>query len=98
MNFVRTISTFSAVAGSTMAMSTWAAIDAQHDSHHPATTATVLIAQATPTAPGLSTMGRMGPGARGGKPGDDRNADAKAEAPSPKALDIHAMARPVVRL
>ena len=67
MNFVRTISIFSAVAATTMAMSAWAASDAQHDSHHPASSATVLVAQATPTTPGKG-MG-MGMGGMGAMPG-----------------------------
>jgi hypothetical protein len=59
MNFVRTISIFSAVAATTMAMSTWAASDAQHDSHHPAATATVQVAQASAATPGMG-MGKGG--------------------------------------
>ena len=61
MNFVRTVSIFSAVAATTMAMPTWAASDAQHDSHHPTTTETVLVAQATTTAAGMGKgMGKGG--------------------------------------
>jgi hypothetical protein len=70
MNFVRTISILSAVAATTMAMPTWAASDAQHDSHHPATNATVLVAQATPSAPGMGKgMGMGGMGGMGAMPG-----------------------------
>ena len=57
MNFVRTISIFSAVAASTMAASVWAAGNEQHDSHHPAATATTLVAQAAPTTPGIGMAG-----------------------------------------
>ncbi len=67
MNFFRTISIFSAVAATTMAVPAWAASDAQHDSHHPAATATVLVAQATPTTPGMGKG--MGMGSMGAMPG-----------------------------
>ena len=67
MNFVRTISIFSAVAAITLTTSAWAANDAQHDSHHPAATAPAQIAQATPTTPGMG-MG-MGMGGMAAMPG-----------------------------
>ena len=119
MNCVRTISMFTAIAATTMASTAWAANDEQHDAHHPAATATVQLAQATPGTPGMGMggaaampgyadqmkamqamhdkmlvaktpeernalmaeqmklmqsgmgmMGRMGPGAMAGKPGD----------------------------
>jgi hypothetical protein len=121
MNCVRTISIFTAIAATTMASTAWAASDERHDTHHPATTAAVQVAQATPgtggmgmgmggVAPvpgyadqmkamqamhdkmlaaktpeernalmaeqmklmqsGMGMMGRMGPGAMAGKPGD----------------------------
>ncbi len=63
MKFVRTISILSAVAATMMATSTWAAGDAQHDSHHPATAATVLVAQAAAaTTPGMGMGKGMGMG------------------------------------
>jgi len=68
MNFVRTISIFSAAAATSMAMSTWAASDAQHDGHHPPTTATVQVAQATPT-PGMGKGMGMGMGGMATMPG-----------------------------
>jgi len=58
MNFVRTISIFSAVAATTLATAGWAASDAQHDSHHPAATATIQVAQASAATPGMG-MGGM---------------------------------------
>jgi hypothetical protein len=123
MKFVRTISILSAVAVTTMATSSCAASDTAHDSHHPASTTTVQVAQAAAATPGMGKgmgmggmaampgyadqmkamqgmhdkmmaaktpeernalmteqmkvmndgmgmMGRMGPGAMGGKPGD----------------------------
>jgi hypothetical protein len=57
MNFVRTISILGTVAATTMATSVWAASDKEHDSHHPAATAPVQVAQATPAAPGMGMGG-----------------------------------------
>ena len=57
MSFVRTISIFSAVAATTMGMSALAASDAQHDSHHPAATATAQVAQAATPGMGMGTGG-----------------------------------------
>jgi hypothetical protein len=65
MHFVRTISIFSAVAATTMAMSAFAASDEQHDSHHPAATAEAQLAQATPATPGMG----MGMGGTAAIPG-----------------------------
>jgi hypothetical protein len=65
MNFVRTISIFTAVAATTMAPSVWASSDKAHDSHHPAETAPVQVAQATPTTPGMG----MGMGGAAAMPG-----------------------------
>ena len=59
MNFVRTISILTAVAATTMATSVWAASDEQHDSHHPAASATTPVSQATPATPGMG-MGMGG--------------------------------------
>lgn len=53
MNFVRTISIFSAVAAIAMTTSVWAAADDQHDSHHPAPAASEQITQASPSTPGI---------------------------------------------
>ena len=53
MNFVRTISILGTVAATTMATSVWAASDGQHDSHHPAASTTIHVAQATPATPGM---------------------------------------------
>ena len=61
MNFARTISIFSAVAATTLATSAWAASDKEHDGHHPAATAPVQVAQATPATPAKPGMG-MGMG------------------------------------
>jgi hypothetical protein len=61
MNYVRTISILCAIAATTVAASAWAASDAQHDSHHPSsTTANVLVAQATPTTPGMGMASMQG--------------------------------------
>jgi hypothetical protein len=57
MSFVRTISIFSAVAATTMGMPALAASDAQHDSHHPAATATAQVAQAATPGMGMGTGG-----------------------------------------
>ena len=59
MTLVRTLSSIAALTLATMATSTWAASDAQHDDHHPAPKNTVLVAQATTAAPAPS-MGNMG--------------------------------------
>jgi hypothetical protein len=67
MNFVRTLSIFTAVAATTMATSVWAANDKEHDSHHLAATATIQVAQATPATPGMG-MG-MGMGSAAAMPG-----------------------------
>ncbi|MEO7850807.1 MAG: hypothetical protein ABIR94_00960, partial [Rubrivivax sp.] len=72
MNFARTISILSAVAATTMATSAWAASDKERDSHHPAATAPVQVAQATPSKPGMG----MGMGSSAAMPGqaDQMNA------------------------
>ena len=59
MNFVRTISILGTVAATTMATSVWAASDGQNDSHHPAASTTIQVAQATPVTPGMG-MGMGG--------------------------------------
>ena len=64
MKHANLLKTTLAVAAATIAMSTWAASDAQHDSHHPASTATVQIAQAA-AAPGMG----MGKGGMAAMPG-----------------------------
>ena len=62
MNFVRTISIFSAVAAITMTTPAWAANDEQHDSHHPTSAASEQITQASPSTPGIGKgMGGMAP-------------------------------------
>jgi hypothetical protein len=53
MNFVRTISILGTVAATTMAPPVWAASDGQHDSHHPAASTAIQIAQASPAKPGM---------------------------------------------
>jgi hypothetical protein len=64
MNFVRTISILTAVAATALATSASAANDEQHDSHHPAATVPVQVAQATPATPGMGMgMGMGGPAA-----------------------------------
>ena len=50
------------------ATSTWAASDTQHDTHHPASATTVLVAQAT-TAPTPGMGMGMGKGGMAGMPG-----------------------------
>ena len=65
MTYARTISILTAVAATTMATSVWAASDKAHDSHHPAATAAMQVAQATPAAPGMG----MGMGASAAMPG-----------------------------
>ena len=59
MTFVRTILSIAALSTATLAASAWAASDDQHDSHHPAQTPPVQVAQATPATPGMG----MGAGA-----------------------------------
>ena len=65
MNFIRTVSTFAAVAATTLATSAWAASDKEHVGHHPAATAPVQVAQATPAKPGMG----MGMGGSAAMPG-----------------------------
>ena len=65
MNFVRTISTLCTVAATTMATSVWAASEGQQDSHHPAASTTMQVAQATPATPGMG----MGTGGSATMPG-----------------------------
>ena len=60
MNFTRTTSILCAVAATTMGASVWAASDKEHVSHHPAATASVQVAQATPAKPGAGTGAGMG--------------------------------------
>ena len=61
MKHANLLTTAIAVAATTIAMSTWAASDAQHDSHHPATTATIQVAQASAATPGMGMgMGKAG--------------------------------------
>ena len=67
MNFARTISILSAVAATSMATSAWAASDKEHDGHHPAATAPVLVAQATPATPAKPGMGMSGSAAMPGQ-------------------------------
>ncbi|MEO7940491.1 MAG: hypothetical protein ABIR55_17820 [Burkholderiaceae bacterium] len=57
MKHANLLTTAIAVAATTIAMTTWAASDAQHDSHHPASTATVQIAQAAAPAMGMGKGG-----------------------------------------
>ncbi len=59
MTLVRTFSSMAALTAVTLATSTWAATDDQQDSHHPAQTPAVQVAQATPGKPGMG----MGAGA-----------------------------------
>lgn len=59
MKFVHTISILGTVAATTMAPSVWAANDGQHDSHHPAASTTIHVAQASPATPGMG-MGMGG--------------------------------------
>ena len=64
MTHTRLLATALAVAATSLATASWAAGEAQHDSHHPATTATTAttqVAQATPTSPGMGMgMGMSG--------------------------------------
>lgn len=53
MTFVRTLLSIAAFGIATLTASAWAAKDDQHDSHHPALTATAQVAQATPAKPGM---------------------------------------------
>ena len=63
MTFVRTIVSIAVLSTATLAASAGAASDDAHDSHHPAQTAGIQIAQATPVNPA------MGPGAGAAMPG-----------------------------
>ena len=65
MTFVRTFLSIAALSTATLAASSWAASDDQHDSHHPAPTSAVQVAQATPAKPGtgMGMGGGMGAGA-----------------------------------
>ena len=60
MTFLRTAFSIAALATATLAASAWAASDGQHDSHHPAATGAVQIAQAAPGNPAMSTGGMGG--------------------------------------
>jgi hypothetical protein len=68
MTFARSIAIIAIATAATT--STWAANDAQHDSHHPASTRSVLIAQATAatTTPGMG----MGKGGMAAMPGYEK--------------------------
>ncbi len=65
MKHANLLTTAFAVAATTIAMSAWAASDARHDSHHPTTTATMLVAQATAATPAMG----MGKGGMAAMPG-----------------------------
>ena len=62
MTFVRTVFSIATLTTATLAASSWAANDGQHDSHHPAAASAVQIAQAAPGNPamGMGSMGGMG--------------------------------------
>ena len=60
MTFVRTFLSIAALSTATLAASSWAASDDQHDSHHPAPTSAVQVAQATPAKPGMGMGAGMG--------------------------------------
>ena len=53
MTFIRTSFSIAALTTAALATSTWATTDGQHDSHHPAPTPTVQVAQATPGSPAM---------------------------------------------
>jgi hypothetical protein len=53
MTFVRTLFAIAALTSTSLATSAWAATDDQHDSHHPATTSAVQVAQASAGGPGM---------------------------------------------
>ena len=59
MTFVRTFFSIAALTTATLVTSAWAANDEQHDSHHPAATGAVQIAQAATGNPAMG-MGGMG--------------------------------------
>jgi len=65
MTFVRTILSITTLSAATLVTSVWAASHNRHDGHHPAQTATVQVAQATPAKPGMG----MGMGAEAAMPG-----------------------------
>jgi len=58
MTSVRTALSIAALTTATLATSAWAADDGQHDSHHPAATGAVQLAQAAPGNPAMG-MGGM---------------------------------------
>lgn len=57
MTFVRTALSIAALITAPLAASAWAADDGQHDSHHPAATSVVQIAQAAPVNPAMGMGG-----------------------------------------
>lgn len=59
MKFVRTAFSIAALTTATLATSAGAASDEQHDSHHPAATGAVQIAQAAPGNPAMGMGGSM---------------------------------------
>ena len=65
MTFARTFLSIAALSAATLTASAWAAADDQHDSHHPAQTPAVQVAQATPAKPGMG----MGTSAGAAMPG-----------------------------
>lgn len=68
MTHTQLLATAIAVAATSIATASWAAGEAQHDSHHPATTAatvTTQVAQAPPATPGMG----MGMGGMAAMPG-----------------------------
>ena len=69
MNFVRTFSILTTVAATAMVTSAWAASAEQHDSHHPAATASIEVAQASPTTPGMGMGAGMGMAGNTAMPG-----------------------------
>ncbi len=58
MTFVRTLLSITALSTAALATSAWAATDDPHDSHHPAATGAIQLAQAAPGNPAMG-MGGM---------------------------------------
>jgi hypothetical protein len=69
MTFVRTFFSIAALTTATLAMSAGAASDELNDSHHPAATGAIQIAQAATGSPGMGMGGTGGMGAMATAPG-----------------------------
>jgi hypothetical protein len=63
MTFVRTFFSIATLTTAALATTACAAVDDQHDGHHPAQASTVQVAQATPASPGMGMAAGQSAGA-----------------------------------